>query len=79
MQIINTCCTWMFVRTHWWSVWECMTPQQYDTFIESMHHEPPLRVNIVLFIIGTLLISCVIWDTLIKDDNFPYDSFPPEF
>lgn len=78
MQIINTCCSWMFVRTHWWSVWECMTPQQYDTFIESMHHETPLRADILIFIIGVMFISYVVWKTF-KDDNFPYDSFPPEF
>lgn len=52
----NTCCTWMFVRTHWWSVWEYMTPEQYNSFIESMNHPIPRYFWLIILGVVVLLI-----------------------
>lgn len=58
----NTCCTWMFVRTHWGSVWECMTPEQYDAFMESMKHNAPRWFYVIVILVFLILFVFIVWE-----------------
>lgn len=49
----------MIVRTHWWSVRECMTPEQYNSFIESMNHSIPRYFWLIILGVVVLLILLI--------------------
>lgn len=66
-------CTWMFVRTHWWSVRECMTPEQYDAYIESMHHSCHITRWVVAIIV--VVVWLLIWLEIWLEKGDPYSDY----
>ena len=72
---MNNCCTWMMVRTHWGSVRECMTQEQYDSFLDSMHHDVPWWVVVIIVLVFIIFMGITIY----MEKKDPYSDYRDMF